>query len=254
MDYALPPLVAILIWWLGTGVVMILDGLPRDTFRLSLGISSVIAFGALVCIAKGANNTGIAGAYGAFTCAVLVWGWHELAFLTGWLTGPRKDACSAPLHGPTRFNEAVQVILWHELALIAMGLGIAALTWGGPNQVATWTFALLWVMRLSAKFNLFLGVRNRGEEFLPPHLLYLGSYFKRRKFNALLPLSVLAGGVVAALVIGAAIDAGSAAERTGLLLVASLLVLALIEHLLLVTPLPPTLLWRWALRTAPSTP
>jgi putative photosynthetic complex assembly protein 2 len=254
MDYALPPLVALLIWWLGTGVVMILDGLPRKTFRLSLGISTAIALGALVCIARSADNSGVAGAYAAFTCAVLVWGWHELAFLTGWLTGPRKRACSAPLHGPTRFNEAVLTILWHELALIAMGLGIAALTWGAPNQVATWTFALLWVMRLSAKFNLFLGVRNRGEEFLPSHLLYLGSYFRRRKFNALLPLSVIAGGVVAALMIGAAIDAGSAAERTGLLLVASLLVLALLEHLLLVTPLPPTLLWRWALRTAPSTP
>jgi putative photosynthetic complex assembly protein 2 len=254
MDYALPPLVAILIWWLGTGVVMLLDGLPRDTYRLSMGISTVIAFGALVCIAKSAHNGSVAGAYAAFTCAVLVWGWHELAFLTGWLTGPRKHACSAPLHGPTRFNEAVQVILWHELALIAMGIGIAALTWGGVNQVATWTFALLWAMRLSAKFNLFLGVRNRGEEFLPPHLLYLGSYFKRRKINALLPLSVLAGGAVAALMIVAAIDAGNAAARTGLLLVASLLVLALIEHLLLVTPLPPTLLWRWALRTAASTP
>jgi putative photosynthetic complex assembly protein 2 len=254
MDYALPPLVAILIWWLGTGVVMLLDGLPRDTYRLSMGISSVIAFGALVCIARSAHNGSVAGAYAAFTCAVLVWGWHELAFLTGWLTGPRKHACSAPLHGPTRFNEAVQVILWHELALIAMGIGIAALTWGGVNQVATWTFALLWAMRLSAKLNLFLGVRNRGEEFLPPHLLYLGSYFKRRKINALLPLSVLAGGAVAALMIVAAIDAGNAAARTGLLLVASLLVLALIEHLLLVTPLPPTLLWRWALRTAPSTP
>jgi putative photosynthetic complex assembly protein 2 len=254
MDYALPPLVAILIWWLGTGVVMLLDGLPRDTYRLSMGISSVIAFGALVCIARSAHNGSVGGAYAAFTCAVLVWGWHELAFLTGWLTGPRKHACSAPLHGPTRFNEAVQVILWHELALIAMGLGIAALTWGGANQVATWTFALLWAMRLSAKLNLFLGVRNRGEEFLPPHLLYLGSYFKRRKINALLPLSVLAGGAVAALMIVAAIDAGNAAARTGLLLVASLLVLALIEHLLLVTPLPPTLLWRWALRTAPSTP
>ena len=27
---------------------------------------------------------------------------------------------------------------------------IVALTWGGPNQVAVWTFGLLWVMRLSA--------------------------------------------------------------------------------------------------------
>jgi putative photosynthetic complex assembly protein 2 len=252
MDYALPPLFAIAVWWLGTGVVMLLDGMPRRTFRWSLGISTAITIGALVCIAKSANNTSIAGAYAAFTCAVLVWGWHELAFLTGWLTGPRKDACSAPLHGPTRFNEAVQTILWHELAIIGMGLAIAALTWGAVNQVATWTFALLWVMRLSAKFNLFLGVRNRGEEFLPPHLLYLASYFRRRKINALLPLSVLAGTVVAVAMIASAIDASGAA-RTGLLLVASMLVLALIEHVLLVTPLPPTLLWRWALRPPATT-
>ena len=77
-------------------------------------------------------------------------------------------------------------------------------------------------MRLSAKFNLFLGVRNRGEEFLPPHLLYLASYFRRRKINALLPLSVLAGTVVAIAMITSAIDASGAA-RTGLLLVASML-------------------------------
>jgi putative photosynthetic complex assembly protein 2 len=253
MDYALPPLFAIAIWWLGTGVVMLLDGMPRSTFRWSLGISTAIAAGALVCIAKSAGNTSVAGAYAAFTCAVLVWGWHELAFLTGWLTGPRKHACSAPLHGPTRFNEAVLTILWHELALIAMGGFIAALTWGAANQVATWTFALLWVMRLSAKFNLFLGVRNRGEEFLPPHLLYLASYFRRRRINALLPLSLIVGTAVAVALVAAAIAATGAA-RIGLLLVASMLVLALIEHVLLVTPLPPTLLWRWALRPATPAP
>jgi putative photosynthetic complex assembly protein 2 len=251
MDYALPPLFAIIVWWLGTGVVMLLDGMPRDTFRWSVGISTLIALGALVCIARSADNTGVAGAYAAFTCAVLVWGWHELAFLTGWLTGPRKDACSAPLHGPTRFNEAVQAILWHELAIIAMGAAITALTWGGANQVATWTFALLWVMRLSAKFNLFLGVRNRGEEFLPPHLRYIGSYFRRRSMNALLPLSVLGGVAVAGWMIDAAIGAGGAL-RTGLLLVCSMLVLAVIEHLLLVTPLPASLLWRWAMKTTPQ--
>jgi putative photosynthetic complex assembly protein 2 len=251
MDYALPPLFAIVVWWLGTGVVMLLDGMPRHTFRWSVGISTLIALGALVCIARSADNAGVAGAYAAFTCAVLVWGWHELAFLTGWLTGPRKDACSAPLHGRTRFNEAVQTILWHELAIIAMGVAIAALTWGGANQVATWTFALLWVMRLSAKFNLFLGVRNRGEEFLPPHLRYIGSYFRRRSMNALLPLSVLGGVAVAAWMIDAAIGSDGAL-RAGLLLVCSMLVLAVIEHLLLVTPLPASLLWRWAMKTTPQ--
>ncbi len=252
MDYALPLLFALFVWWFGTGVVMLLDGMPRGTFRWSLALSTLIAVGALICIVRSANNASVAGAYAAFSCAVLVWGWHELSFLTGWLTGPRKQACSAPLHGPTRFNEAVMAILWHELALIATGLGLAALTWGGINQVATWTFALLWVMRLSAKLNLFLGVRNRGEEFLPPHLLYLGSYFRHRSFNALLPLSMLAGGVAAAMMIVAAVQTGGA-ERVGLLLVASMLVLALIEHLLMVTPLSALALWRWAVRTPAPT-
>lgn len=253
MDYLLPPVFALFVWWFGTGIVMLLDGLPRGTFRWSLATSTVIAFGALVCIARSADNTSVAGAYAAFTCAVLAWGWHELAFLTGWLTGPRKHACSAPGHGPTRFNEAVQAILWHELAIIAMALVIAALTWGGPNQVALWTFGLLWIMRLSAKLNLFLGVRNRGEEFLPPHLVYLGSYFRHRRINALLPVSLLGGSVVAVSMIGAAV-AGSGAQRTGLLLVASMLVLALLEHLLMITPMSPVALWRWALRQGEPSP
>ncbi len=253
MEYVVPPLFAIFVWWFGTGIVMLLDGMPRDTFRWSLGISTLIAVGGLICIHRSAHYEGVAGPYAAFTCAVLVWGWHELTFLTGWLTGPRKESCSAPLHGRTRFNEAVQVILWHELALIGMGLGIAALTWGAPNQVATWTFALLWVMRLSAKLNLFLGVRNRGEEFLPPHLLYLSSYFRRRSINPLLPVSLLIGGAVAVLMIAAAMDAGGA-DRVGLLLVVSMLVLALLEHLLMITPLTALALWRWALRNpAPTT-
>jgi putative photosynthetic complex assembly protein 2 len=145
----------------------------------------------------------------------------------------------------------VQTILWHELAIVAMGALIVALTWGAPNPVAAWTFALLWAMRLSAKFNLFLGVRNRGEEFLPAHLTYLGSYFERRTMNLLLPLSLLAGGAVAAVLIDSAIDSSGAA-RAGLLLVTSMLVLALLEHLLMVVPLQSNWLWRWALRPSAS--
>lgn len=254
MDYALPPLVALLVWWLGTGIVMLLDGLPRVTFRLSLGAMTLVAVGALICIGRSAADASAAGAYAAFTCSVLVWAWHELAFLTGWLTGPRQRPCSAPGHGPTRFREAVQAILWHELAIIAMGVLIVAMTWGGANQVAAWTFALLWIMRLSAKLNLFLGVRNHGEEFLPPHLLYLGSYFRRRRMNALLPLSLIAGAGVVAFLIQTALQTGSVGERTGCLLLASLLVLALLEHLMMVLPLSPVMLWRWALRGSPTSP
>lgn len=254
VDYAWPPVIALLVWWLGTGLVMLLDGLPRATFRLSLALSTLMAIGALACIRHTAQDATATGAYAGFVCAVLVWGWHELAFLTGWITGPRQQACSAPGHGPTRFREAVQAILWHELAIIAMTLLILAMTWGQANPVAGWTFALLWVMRLSAKLNLFLGVRNHGEEFLPPHLVYLGSYFRHRRMNALLPVSLLAGAAVTALLIDAALGTSSAGLRTGWLLLASLLSLALLEHLMMVLPLSPALLWRWAMRTSPGAP
>ncbi len=51
-----------------------------------------------------------------------------------------------------------------------------------------WTYLVLWGMRQSAKLNLFLGVRNLGVEFLPQHLRYLQSFFRRRGMNALFPL------------------------------------------------------------------
>jgi putative photosynthetic complex assembly protein 2 len=251
VEFALPVLFALFVWWFGTGVVMLLDNLPQRSHRLSLSAGAVLALGALVCITRTAGHNTVGGAYAAFTCAVIVWGWFELAFLTGWLTGPRKTACSAPAHGPTRFHEAVQVILWHELAILAAGLLITAIVWDAPNHVAAWTFGLLWAMRLSAKLNLFLGVRNRGLEFLPTHLLYLGSYFRPRRANALLPLSLLAGGAVAVRLVDQALDAGGA-QRVSLMLVAAMLSLAVLEHLLMVVPLQSSALWRWAMRQTGS--
>lgn len=253
IEYGLPPLVALLAWWLGTGIVMLLDGLPRDTFRLTLGIATLLAGAALVCITRSSTQAGEGAAYAGFVCAVLVWGWHELTFLTGWLTGPRRAPCSAPAHGPTRLREAVQVILWHELALLATLALIAALTWNGGNQVAVATFALLWAMRLSAKLNLFLGVRNLGEQFLPDHLAFLPSYFRRRALNALLPL-VLVAGTAAVVALVAAAMALPGGERATRLLLASMLTLALFEHLLMVLPWQGTALWRWAMRRPAGTP
>jgi putative photosynthetic complex assembly protein 2 len=244
IEYLLPIGVALLIWWLGTGIVMLLDSAPRDSFRWSVAISTLLAAAALVCVARSADNIAAEGAYAAFTCAVVIWGWHELTFLTGWLTGPRRVPCSAPAR---RFGEAVAAILWHEIAIAAMAALIIALTWDAPNQVATWTFLLLWLMRLSAKLNLFLGVRNLGEQFLPPHLTYMRSYFRRRSMNLLFPIVVTASTAIAGWLVVQAIGA-EGADRTALLLVSTLLWLAVIEHWLLVLPLESTALWRWAMR------
>ena len=101
-----------------------------------------------------------------------------LAFLTGFITGPRRTRCPQGLAGSRRVAAAIGVILWHEFAIIAGALALLSLTWGAQNQVATWTFMILWVMRQSTKLNIFLGARNTGEVFLPEHLRYIGTYFR----------------------------------------------------------------------------
>jgi len=248
-EFWLPVVFAIFIWWFATGLVLLLDNLPRTTFRWSLLISSLLAISALVGLAHTAEQATVLGAYCAFTCALLVWGWHELTFLTGSLTGPRKMAFVPNKDGSGRFLQAVAAILWHELAIVACGLLIVAITWGAQNQIGTWTFLVLWIMRISAKLNLYFGVRNLSEEFLPVHLAYMGSYFLKRPMNFLLPLSVIGSSVVLALMLVRAFEPGSpAAVTVGLLLVSTMLAMAILEHLLLVLPLQSTALWKWALR------
>jgi putative photosynthetic complex assembly protein 2 len=243
-----PILFAIFIWWFSTGVVLLLNGMPRTTFRWSVLISSLLAVTALYGLSHTSATLSVVNAYCAFTCALLVWGWHELTFLTGWLTGPREQACTAAAGWP-RFTQAVAAILWHELAILAGGVTVVAITWNSANQVGLWTFLVLWAMRTSAKLNLFFGVRNLSEEFLPAHLTYMGSYFKRRPMNAFLPISIVLSTLVLVFIVLRAMNLDStAADKVGLILVGSMLAMAILEHFLLVLPLPSTALWRWAMR------
>lgn len=255
LEASLPAVFAIFVWWFSTGLVLLLDGLPRKTFRWSILISSVLCLAALWGLSQSAAHSSAVAAYCSFTCALLVWAWHELTFLTGWLTGPRKIASPPDARGWTRFTQAVAAILWHEIGILVSGALIITLTWSAPNQVGAWTFLVLWGMRTSAKLNLFLGVRNLSEEFLPAHLAYMESFFRRRSMNVLFPFSV---GIPSALLIGMlyrVFDPSVQAQNSvGLMLVATMLAMAILEHFLLVLPLPSTALWRWALRQRIVTP
>ena len=245
---ALAGLFAIFIWWFSTGIVLLLNGMQRKSYRWSLLISSLLGLTALYALAHTARQTGTAAVYCAFTSALLVWGWHELSFLTGWITGPRTTPISSTLQGWPRFVQAVRAILWHELGIAAVGLFIVAITWGAPNQVGTWTFLVLWSMRTSAKLNLYLGVRNLSEAFLPPHLAYLQSFFRRRAMNLLFPFCVIAAsGVLTLMVLHTLRASTPAAEVLGLTLVGAMLALAIVEHWMLVLPVSTTALWGWAM-------
>jgi putative photosynthetic complex assembly protein 2 len=242
---ALAVIYALAIWWFTTGLVIWLDGLPRRTFRWSIAGASVLALAALAGIWFSAYDPSLTGAFAAFTSAILVWGWHEITFLMGFVTGPRRHACPVPCRGWRHVGHAIETILWHELLIVVSALLIVALTWDAANQVGLWTFMILWLMRLSAKLNVFLGVPNLSEEFLPEHLAYLRRFFTRKPMNLLFPISVTASTLVAAGLVGAAAGATSAFMVAGLSLLATLMVLAVVEHWFLVLPLPSASLWAW---------
>lgn len=239
---------SLLAWWFSTGAILWLVRLPRAASAWTLGLSSIVAMAALIGVAGSARDDGVIGAYLAFGCALTVWGWHELGFLMGKVTGPRRTPCPPAATGWTRFRVSAETVIHHEIALVVTAVLILALSWAQPNQTGTLTFALLLAMRLSTKLNIFLGVRNPPVTFLPMGLAYLQTYFRRARFNALFPLS-LALSVIAAILLGhTATDAATTPGMAiGAALMLALTLLGLLEHAFLMTPSPDRALWGWAL-------
>ena len=178
-QYGLPALHGLAIWWFSTGLILFLDGLPRRTFRWSMAAATMLLGAAVYGLAASASYTSIYGAYCAFTCAVLIWGWLEISFYMGYVTGPRTHHCPNDCSGWRHFGHAIQACLYHEIAVLALAAFVVCLTRGSPNQFGTWTFIVLWWMHQSARLNVFLGVRNLNAEFLPEHLSHIRGFFSQ---------------------------------------------------------------------------
>lgn len=249
--YGWPILVTLFVWWFSTGVVLFAVRSPRSSYRWSLGVATALLLLGAYGIAWSSGEASVTGAYVAFASALLVWAWPEMTFLMGLITGPRRRPSPAACPFWPKLGFATQAVLYHELAILAGGLAILALTWQAANQVALWTYLVLWSMRLSAKLNIFLGVPNLAEEFLPRHLRHLKSYFRKAPMNAFFPLAITASTLALGLIVQAALAADATPFTTvGLTLVATLLALAILEHWFLVLPIPDAALWSWALKAA----
>ena len=238
---------ALFLWWFSTGLILLADRVPRISPRATMVAASLCALAALVAIWLTKDTATVGGAFLAFTAGLVLWGWHEASFLTGMVSGPRRHDCPADARGWQRFVYATQTLIHHEIAIALTAVGLAALLWTAGNQTALWTFVILWGMRLSTKFNIFLGVPNITEEFLPSHLEYLKSYFRNRALNMLFPLSVTAGTI---LTLWLAQQAWGTTPpiQTAFILLATLSALGVIEHWFLVLPWRDEELWRWYLK------
>jgi len=251
-QHGLPALHGLLIWWVSTCVILFLDSLPRRTFRWSMAGATGILVGALYGLAVSATDVSVAGAYTAFTCGVLIWGWLEISFYMGYVTGPRNIRCGHGCSGWRHFGHAIQASLYHELAVLLLAGLVMILTRGSPNQFGLWTFIVLWWMHQSARLNVFLGVSNLNAEFLPEHLAHIKSFFRSAPMNMLFPFSVTASTICGALMAERALSFGpDPFNATGYTLLTTMMALAILEHWFLVMPLPAlklwNRLWHWSL-------
>jgi putative photosynthetic complex assembly protein 2 len=242
---------AIFLWWFSTGAILWrvrhADRLGHDAHLWSVLLGLPLLAGGFLGLHSTLGNGTVSGVYLAFLSALAIWGWIELAFLSGVITGPDRRPCPPDAALPERFLRATGTILWHELALISALLAIWAISDGVANTTGLWTFAVLFFARISAKLNLFLGVPRINTEFLPRPLAHLASHFRHARMNWLFPISVTALTFAAACWMERAVAAPNDAASVGYILLTVLTLLALLEHWFMVVPLPDQKLWRWML-------
>ena len=245
----LAALAALFLWWFSTGIILWRvrradNGHPDDhLWSVVLGLPLLAAgvYGFKVTL----GDVSTLGVHLAFLSALAIWGWIELAFLSGIITGPNATPCPEDCPEWQRFLRAFGTIAWHETLLAVTTVLMGIVVWQHPNHFAFLTFAVLFFARISAKLNLFFGVANINTEFLPSTLDHLPSHFRRRPMNGFFPVSVTLLGFASGCWLERLMAATAPGVQAGFALLTALTLLALLEHWFMVLPLPDQKLWRW---------
>jgi len=237
---------ALFVWWFSTGAIF--WAVSHGAGRAEVILTAPLAIGALWVVTWGASQDSLIAAYTGFGATIAIWGWFELAFLTGVLTGPNTRPCPPELNGPRHFAMAWGTIAHHEIALLVTAIGIGSLTWTASDQTGFWTFMILFLARISAKLNVYLGVPNLSHEMMTGPVAHMKTYFANRRMNWLFPISVTCLTCAMAYWIERAIAAETTGSITGSTLLATLTGLALLEHWLMVLPIRDAALWQWMMK------
>ena len=247
MQLALPILAMLAAWWISTGVILVLGERSDGARRAAMVVVTAAALAGLAGAWLLRDVQGLWGAYAGAGCALALWAWHEMSFLFGYITGPNRSACPEGAAGWPRFKAAAGTLIHHELALAATVVLLGVISLGAGNMVCFFTFTLLFALRLSSKFNLFMGAPHFTDHFLPGRLAHLNSYFSQKPAGAFFAATTLMITALACALLWAAAGADTPFAAASLALLGALAALGAIEHLFLALPLPDAALWRWLL-------
>ena len=244
-------LFALFVWWFATGAILLVvrhaDRAGGNAHGRSVLLGTpVLALGAALLI-HSLDNTSVAGAYTGFLAALAIWGWIELTFLTGLVTGPNRMGCPDEVRGLDRLWRGWSVVAHHEMLLLVGLLVLLIACVGAENQMALWTYLVLFAARIMAKLNLFFGVPRINTEFVPRPLEHITSYFRRGPITLAFPLAITALSLLTGGLVHQLWTAELPATAISYALLSALAGLAMLEHWLMVVPLPDAKLWRWML-------
>jgi putative photosynthetic complex assembly protein 2 len=244
-------LLALFVWWFSTGAIL---WVVKTADRRGRGAGLRATLWGLPMLGIGIAgfwvtlwDTSVAGACLAFLAALCIWGWIELAFLTGVITGPNTYPLPPRTPEWERFVRAWGTLAYHEMLLAGTLVTLFLVAGEAPNIFGVWTFAVLFFARLSAKLNLYLGVPRINVDFLPDALRHLSTYFRIRPLNWLFPVSVTALSFGVACWLERIMTATTDGQLIGFSLLTAITALALLEHWVMVLPIPDEKLWRWML-------
>ncbi|MEM7470433.1 MAG: putative photosynthetic complex assembly protein PuhE [Pseudomonadota bacterium] len=242
---------AVFAWWFFTGAILLIvrksDAGEAVAHGRSVFLTVPVAALGFAGLVVSAAEMSLANVYLSFLSILLIWGWIELAFLAGIITGPERRDCPPGLTGMARFTRAWNTVAHHELLLFAALLVIVLLSTGAENTFGMWVYLVLFVARISAKLNLFFGVPRINTEFVPLPLQHIKSYFRKGGLTFAFPVGVTVLTLASACFLERTLASETAPFIAGFALLTALSLLAAIEHWLMVVPLPDAKLWRWML-------
>jgi len=242
MSFLVPIVVVIVAWWLGTGLVLYMQQTIvtiRRPLILTLILVSAASLAAMLVSAQGSQPW---QSYLGFFAAICLWGCIELSYYTGMISGVHKRRCPEKCTTGKRFRLALGASIWHEVSVLFVGGVVLTLLFGADNPVELYSFLVLWIMRWSAKLNLFFGVPNFNTDWFPKRLAYAHSYIRRAPITLFFPLSVVSACLIAAELISRSMTS-EYPEALITLLPGILLSLAILEHLFMALPIADSELW-----------
>ena len=130
-------LAALFLWWFATGILLwrvhAADRGGPDSHVWSVILSLPLFAGGVLGVNATLADPSPQGAWFAFLSALAIWGWVELAFLSGIITGPNTRLCPPGLAARARFIAAFRTVAWHETVLVVALVSLAYAAWGAAN-------------------------------------------------------------------------------------------------------------------------